>query len=82
MNVAIRDIGNSKGIIIPSHALKEAGIGKVADMHVTQNGIIVKAVKHPRADWLEAIQNDPPASHEPVFLEGVEDADLMDEWKW
>lgn len=82
MNVVIRDIGNSKGIIIPLHALKEVGIGKVADMHVEKDCIIVKAVKHPRADWLKAIHNDPPAGHEPVFLDGVEDADLMGEWEW
>ena len=82
MNVVIRDIGNSKGIIIPTHALKEAGIGKVADMRVKDDCIIVKAVKHPRADWLDAIQNDPPEEHELVFMDGVEDPNIMKEWEW
>ncbi|GJL50970.1 AbrB/MazE/SpoVT family DNA-binding domain-containing protein [Candidatus Nitrospira salsa] len=82
MNVVVRDIGNSKGIIIPTHALKEAGIGKIADLHVKDDCIIVKAVKHPRADWLDAIQQDPPEEHEPVFMEGVEDLHIMEDWEW
>ncbi len=82
MNVVIRDIGNSKGIIIPNYALKVAGIGRVADMQVTKDCIVVKAAKHPRADWLEAIHRDPPANNEPVFLDGIDDADTMEEWQW
>ncbi len=82
MNVVIRDIGNSKGIIIPTHALKEAGIGKVAEMLVKDDCIVVKAVKHPRADWLDAIYNDPPTNHDSVWTDGLDDAEIMEEWKW
>ena len=82
MNVVIREIGNSKGIIIPASVLKEAGIGKVADMLVEDDCIIVKAAKDPRAGWLEAIQKDPPEENESVFMDGVEDADLEEDWTW
>ena len=82
MNVVIRDIGNSKGLIIPTHALKEAGIGKMADMQVKDDCIIVKAVKHPRANWLTAIQNDPPKVADLVFMDGVDDPELLEEWTW
>lgn len=82
MNVVIREIGNSKGIIIPASVLKEAGIGKVADMRVEDDCIIVQAAKDPRVGWLEAIQKDPPDEDEPVFMDGVEDADLVEDWTW
>ncbi len=82
MKVTIREIGNSKGLIIPTHALKEAGIGKIADMLVTDEGIIVRTVDHPRANWLEAIQNDPPKESERVFMDGIEDPELLEEWTW
>lgn len=80
MNVFIRDIGNSKGIILPNYALKVAGIGKVVDMQVKKDCIVLKAAKHPRAAWLDAIHSDPPAENEPIFLDGVDDT--MDEWQW
>jgi len=82
MNVVIREIGNSKGIIIPASVLKEAGIGKVADMCVEDGCIILKAAKDPRVGWLEAIQKDPPDEDESVFMDGVEDADLEEDWTW
>ncbi len=82
MNVVIREIGNSKGIIIPATALKEAGIDKMADMRVEDGCIIVEAINHPRANWVEAIQADPPEDNEPVFMDGVEDTDLAEEWTW
>jgi len=81
MNVVIREIGNSKGIIIPASVLKEAGIGKVADMHVEDDCIIVQAAKNPRAGWLEAIQKDPP-DDETVFMDDALDADLEEDWTW
>ena len=82
MNVVIREIGNSKGIIIPASVLKEAGIGRVVDMRVEDDCIIVQAAKDPRAGWLEAIQKDPPDEDESVFMDGIEDADLEEDWTW
>ncbi len=82
MNVKIREIGNSKGIIIPTKALKEAGIEKMADIRVEGDCIILKAVKCPRSDWLDAIRQDPPQDNEPVFMDGVDDSDLLEEWTW
>ncbi len=44
MNVVIREIGNSKGIIIPATTLKEAGIDKMVDMRVKDGCIILEAI--------------------------------------
>ncbi len=82
MDVVIRDIGNSKGLIIPTHALKEAGISEIADMQVKDNCIIVKAVAHPRANWLTAIENDPPDENAQVFMDSVDDPEILEEWTW
>ena len=82
MNVIIRAIGNSRGVIIPANALKEAGIDKVANIRVEDDCIILKAVKRPRSGWLDAIRQDPPRDNEPVFMDGVDDSDLLEEWTW
>ena len=80
MDVAVREIGNSKGIIIPAKTLREVGVGKVADLRVADGCIVIKAKEHPRDGWLKAIQNDPPSENEPVFMDGVEDAELLEDW--
>ncbi|MCH8314296.1 MAG: hypothetical protein IID17_15075 [Nitrospinae bacterium] len=43
---------------------------------------IVQVAKDPRTGWLEAIQKDPPEENEFVFMDGVEDANLEDDWTW
>ena len=82
MTVVVRAVGNSKGIIIPAKTLREAGIGKIADLSVEEGCIVIRSKKHPREDWLEAIQSDPPEKEESVFMDGIEDPDLLDNWTW
>lgn len=82
MDIAIREIGNSKGIIIPALALKQAGIQKIADMQVKDGCIILKAVHQTRKGWLDQIHKDPPDQNETVFMEGAEDKELLEEWTW
>lgn len=82
MDIVIRDIGNSKGVIIPANLLREAGIERTADMRLEDGHIILKAKAHPRADWLKAISNDPPQAEEETFMDGLEDAALLEEWTW
>lgn len=82
MNIIIREIGNSRGVILPANALKETGIDKMAEMSVEDDCIILKAVKSPRSGWLDAIRQDPPKDNEPVFMDGVDDSDLLEEWTW
>ena len=82
MNVVIRAVGNSKGIIIPAKTLREVGIGKVADLSVDKDCIVIRAKKHPRKGWLENIQKDPPKKEETVLMEGIEDPELLDDWTW
>ncbi len=82
MSVTVRAIGNSKGIIIPAKALRDAGINKEADLIVEEGQIILKAKEHPRKEWLCAINADPPDKEESIFMDGIEDDDLLDEWTW
>ena len=82
MTVTIRAVGNSKGIIIPAKTLREVGIGKVADLRVEEDCIVIRAKKHPRDGWLEAIKNNPPEKEDTVFMDGIEDAEFLEEWTW
>ena len=82
MNVDIRDIGNSKGVIIPSALLKEAGIKGSIDMSLKDGCIVLKPIQRPREKWAESIQKDPPSAEEEIFMDGIDDPELLEEWEW
>ena len=82
MDVVIRKTGNSKGVILPANVLKETGIDKIAEMRVEKDCITLKAIRPPRSGWLDAIRQDPPQDNGPVFMDGVDDPELMDGWTW
>lgn len=57
MQVTIRPIGNSKGVVLPKPLLAQAGLGdeSAAEMTVEDGAIVLrKAVRPQRAGWAEA----------------------------
>lgn len=55
MRIAIRRIGNSKGIIIPTPLLAQAGLDAEAEVSVEDGALVVRAPAQPaRAGWAEA----------------------------
>lgn len=57
MQITIRDIGNSKGVVLPKPLLAQAGLdGQATASVVVENGSIVlsKPAKAVRAGWSEA----------------------------
>jgi len=80
MRTIIRDIGNSRGIIIPVAFLTEAGLKNEVEMTLKGHTIIIEQVKNnPREGWFDGYQieaND-DAWHGFVSLPGEEG-----EWEW
>jgi antitoxin MazE len=57
MRITIREIGKSKGVVLPKRLLAQAGLDgqSTADMTVENGAIILrKPAKPPRAGWAEA----------------------------
>jgi antitoxin MazE len=57
MEITIRKIGNSKGVVLPKPLLAQAGLDEQATAHIAvENGSIVlrKPVQAVRAGWSEA----------------------------
>ena len=57
MEIAIRTIGNSKGVVLPKPLLAQAGLEGLttASIEVVNGAIILrKPVQSPRAGWAEA----------------------------
>jgi len=57
MEVALIDIGTSKGIRIPSHILKSFDSPKSFDMHIEDNKIVLDIVHNPRYGWNEKFKH-------------------------
>lgn len=52
MQVAIRKMGNSQGILIPKPILAQVGLADAADMQVKNGVIEIRPLKaNPRAGW-------------------------------
>ena len=57
MQVTIRPIGNSRGVVLPKPLLAQAGLGDddAAEMTVEDGAIVLrKAIRPRRAGWAEA----------------------------
>jgi antitoxin MazE len=55
MRIAIRRIGNSRGIIIPTALLAQLGLETEAEVSIVNDTLIVRAPAKPtRCNWAEA----------------------------
>jgi antitoxin MazE len=65
MKAQIIQIGNSQGIRIPKILLEETKISGEVELEVAPDGILIRNIKKPRADWDErfktAADDDDPA---------------------
>lgn len=57
MEVAIRKMGNSQGVLIPKPVLVQLGLEKTADLQVRGGVIEIRAIRrNPREGWAEDAQ--------------------------
>jgi antitoxin MazE len=54
MEVAIRKMGNSQGVLIPKPILAQVGLEGTADLQVRDGAIVIRPVRrNPRQGWAE-----------------------------
>lgn len=55
MKIAIRKLGNSRGVILPKPLLEQVGLKREADVRVENNSIVLRQPKkRVRQGWSEA----------------------------
>jgi antitoxin MazE len=79
MNLKLRKIGNSRGIIIPASVLETLGIGNDLEMSVSNDSIILKASNKVREGWFDDYQAEYDV--EPLANLG-ELASEQEDWEW
>ena len=82
MEIAIRNIGNSKGVVLPKPLLAQAGLedSAVAEVAIEQGAIVLrKPAQPPRTGWAQAAQAVAQAGDDALLLGefgNAQDADL------
>lgn len=76
MRIAIRRIGNSKGMIIPTSLLAQIGLETEAEVSVEDGALIVRAPAKPvRSGWAEASKQLSLAGDDVLLLPEFGNAD-------
>ena len=80
MKIAIRKIGNSKGVLIPAAFIASCDIQDEVNMHVENNRIMIEAANvEPRKNWFKGYDAIKDESTWEGFVETeAEQAD----WQW
>lgn len=83
MKSTIRNIGNSKGIILPQNILKECAIEYEVNIEVKDNTIVISPLEaQKRKGWAEAFQEMAKNGDDELIIPDVfEDEDFSD-WTW
>ncbi len=81
MEVAIRKMGNSQGVLIPKPILTQLGLFGTADLQVRDGVIEIRAIQHnPREGWGEDAQRLAQNGDDALVwpeLANADDADLV-----
>ena len=80
MRVIIRNIGNSRGVIIPAAFLLEAGLQNEVEMVLKDHTIVIERIKNePRKGWFEGYQVE---ADENAWGDFVSLPSEDSEWEW
>ena len=81
MKAQIVKIGNSHGIRIPKAVLEETRMSGEVELEVTADGILIRNIKKPRADWDAAFKslND---RDDDLSLNRAATGFEQKEWQW
>lgn len=79
MQVAIRKIGNSKGVIIPASFLEQLDFGDAVEMKLENNQLILKSIPQLRKNWFD--NYDPTKDVFP--LDDLKETQIeQEDWEW
>lgn len=78
MRTRLRNVGNSRGIIIPAVLLAACEMADEVEIRQEGNGLLITPVKVPRAGWFAGYQAE--ADVEPLAALSADEGD--EEWAW
>lgn len=79
MQTTLRNIGNSRGIIIPSSIIEQLHIENAIEMEVQDGALLLKPSNIPRKGWFD--NYNPAEDVEPLSDMNTLDSEQED-WEW
>lgn len=81
MRIDIRNIGTSRGIIIPAALLEEYHLTDHVELKPLKNGIMLSPPDVARPGWEEDAKRIALAAEEPLMPDVFND-ETFDDWEW
>lgn len=81
MKIPLTKIGNSRGVIIPAHLLKQLGFTGEVSLEIKEDTLVIGKARGPREGWAQAFKEAGAAPEELLFDEISNDFEL-NEWSW
>ena len=78
MQIRLREVGNSRGIIIPAALLAACKMRDLVDVRLEGNHLLIAPVEAPRAGWFEGYQ----AAQDEDVLAALPLDEGDDAWVW
>ncbi len=86
MNTTIRNIGNSKGVILPKSILTQCDIEEEVSIEVKDHHIIITAVaptqNYKRKGWEKAFKEMAENGDDALMMPDVFNDEHTDDWTW
>ncbi|MBK9153350.1 MAG: AbrB/MazE/SpoVT family DNA-binding domain-containing protein [Chloracidobacterium sp.] len=82
MKAQIIQIGNSQGVRIPKMMLEETGLSGEVELQVTPDGILIRNIKRPRADWDAIFTSLADTDDDLTAAAGATSEFDNKEWQW
>lgn len=85
MQLQLRRIGNSQGVILPRPMLQQVGIENGIDLEIVDGAIVLRAAKqHPRDGWDESFAKATAAGYtaDNDLFNGISNEFDQTEWQW
>jgi antitoxin MazE len=75
-------IGNSRGVRIPKPLIEQAGLTDEVELRITEGGILIEAVRTPRAGWEEAAKRQRENGEDGLLDDPTPTAFDDEGWAW
>jgi antitoxin MazE len=83
MQSTIRNIGNSKGVILPQNFLKQCFIENEITIEVKNNTIVISpAEDNKRKGWAEAFKKMAKNGDDELIVPDVFEDEVSNDWTW
>ena len=79
MQTALRQIGNSRGVIIPAPIIEQLNLDQPIEMLVQDGALLIKPSENPRAGWFEGYD---PLNDDQPLANMVDLETEQEDWTW